>query len=155
MPATIYYDSDADLKVLQGKTIAILGYGSQGHAQAQNLRDSGLKVVVGQRWHGDVQLAVARGKTAVGVWCGSGEVVNGRVARLAERLERDPALAGSIGVNKLSNEGFVAVGTPLIRSWIAFANLICGFVEKNLALDDAHIREALDLIEVHEDARRP
>jgi len=49
VPATIYYDADADLKALAGKTIAIIGYGSQGHAQAQNLRDSGLKVVVAQR----------------------------------------------------------------------------------------------------------
>jgi ketol-acid reductoisomerase len=49
MAATIYYDNDADLSVLKGKTIAILGYGSQGHAQAQNLRDSGLNVIVGQR----------------------------------------------------------------------------------------------------------
>src|SRR5262245_24923238 len=49
MPATIYYDNDADLSFLKGKTIAILGYGSQGHAQAQNLRDSGCNVVVGQR----------------------------------------------------------------------------------------------------------
>ena len=49
MAATIYYDNDADLKDLDGKTIAILGYGSQGHAQAQNLRDSGLNVIVGQR----------------------------------------------------------------------------------------------------------
>ncbi len=49
MPATIYYDADADMSALQDKTIAILGYGSQGHAQAQNLRDSGCNVVVGQR----------------------------------------------------------------------------------------------------------
>lgn len=49
MAATIYYDNDADLKDLDGKTIAILGYGSQGHAQAQNLRDSGLNVIIGQR----------------------------------------------------------------------------------------------------------
>lgn len=49
MPATIYYDNDADLNDLSGKTIAILGYGSQGHAQAQNLRDSGLNVIIGQR----------------------------------------------------------------------------------------------------------
>jgi ketol-acid reductoisomerase len=49
MPATMYYDQDADLGLLKGKTIAILGYGSQGHAQAQNLRDSGCNVVVGQR----------------------------------------------------------------------------------------------------------
>lgn len=45
----IYYDNDADLTLLQGKTIAVLGYGSQGHAQAQNLKDSGLDVVVGLR----------------------------------------------------------------------------------------------------------
>ncbi|UUO06610.1 ketol-acid reductoisomerase [Blastopirellula sp. J2-11] len=49
MPAKIYYDNDADLSVLKDKTIAILGYGSQGHAQAQNLRDSGCNVVIGQR----------------------------------------------------------------------------------------------------------
>ena len=49
MPATIYYDKDADLAHLKGKTVAIIGYGSQGHAHAQNLRDSGVKVIVGQR----------------------------------------------------------------------------------------------------------
>jgi ketol-acid reductoisomerase len=46
MPAKVYYDSDANLDVLKGKKIAIIGYGSQGHAQAQNLRDSGLEVIV-------------------------------------------------------------------------------------------------------------
>ncbi len=45
----IYYDSDADLSVLEGKTVAILGYGSQGHAHALNLKDSGVEVVVGLR----------------------------------------------------------------------------------------------------------
>ena len=49
MAATIYYDKDADLNALKGKTVAIIGYGSQGHAQAQNLRDSGVNVVIGQR----------------------------------------------------------------------------------------------------------
>ncbi|RAV21164.1 ketol-acid reductoisomerase [Paenibacillus contaminans] len=49
MAVTLYYEKDADLSVLQGKTIAIIGYGSQGHAQAQNLRDSGLKVIIGLR----------------------------------------------------------------------------------------------------------
>ena len=45
--ARIYYDNDADLKLLQGKKVAIIGYGSQGHAHALNLRDSGVSVVVG------------------------------------------------------------------------------------------------------------
>ncbi len=62
MPATIYYDQDADLAVLKGKTIAIIGYGSQGHAHAQNLRDSGLNVIVGQRPGGpNYDLAVSHG----------------------------------------------------------------------------------------------
>jgi ketol-acid reductoisomerase len=45
----IYYDKDADLSKLQGKTVAILGYGSQGHAHALNLKDAGVDVVVGLR----------------------------------------------------------------------------------------------------------
>ncbi|MFA5536694.1 MAG: ketol-acid reductoisomerase [Bacillota bacterium] len=45
----VYYESDADLTMLAGKKIAILGYGSQGHAQAQNLNDSGIEVIVGLR----------------------------------------------------------------------------------------------------------
>src|SRR6201997_3811470 len=45
--ATVFYEKDANPNALKGKTIAILGYGSQGHAQAQNLRDSGYKVIVG------------------------------------------------------------------------------------------------------------
>ena len=45
----VYYDRDADLGVLQGKKVAVLGYGSQGHAHANNLRDSGVDVVVGLR----------------------------------------------------------------------------------------------------------
>ncbi|NLK65340.1 MAG: ketol-acid reductoisomerase [Tissierellia bacterium] len=43
----MYYDKDADLKVLDGKTVAIVGYGSQGHAHALNLKESGVNVVVG------------------------------------------------------------------------------------------------------------
>jgi ketol-acid reductoisomerase len=45
----MYYDNDADLNLLKGKKIAVMGYGSQGHAQAQNLHDSGLDVTVGLR----------------------------------------------------------------------------------------------------------
>ena len=58
----IYYDKDADLKNLKGKKIAIIGYGSQGHAQAQNLRDSGLDVIVSQRKGGEnYELALRHG----------------------------------------------------------------------------------------------
>ena len=45
--AEIYYDQDADLSLIQGKKVAIIGYGSQGHAHAQNLRDSGVQVKIG------------------------------------------------------------------------------------------------------------
>jgi ketol-acid reductoisomerase len=45
----MFYDDDADLSLLDGKTVAIIGFGSQGHAHAQNLRDSGVDVVVGLR----------------------------------------------------------------------------------------------------------
>ncbi|MDR2160883.1 MAG: ketol-acid reductoisomerase [Desulfovibrio sp.] len=65
----VYYEKDADLRVLEGRTIAIVGYGSQGHAHAQNLRDAGLNVIVAQRpgspnydlakEHGFAPLAVA------------------------------------------------------------------------------------------------
>lgn len=47
--ARMYYDADANLDFLKGKTIAVMGFGSQGHAQAQNLRESGLDVIVGIR----------------------------------------------------------------------------------------------------------
>ena len=45
--AKIYYDGDADLRLLEGRRVAVIGYGSQGHAHALNLRDSGVDVVVG------------------------------------------------------------------------------------------------------------
>ena len=45
--ATVFYQKDANPSALKGKTIAVFGYGSQGHAQAQNLRDSGYNVIIG------------------------------------------------------------------------------------------------------------
>jgi len=45
----VFYDKDADLSIIQGKTVAVIGYGSQGHAHANNLKDSGVNVVVGLR----------------------------------------------------------------------------------------------------------
>src|SRR5215204_3013266 len=45
--AKLYYDNDADLSLLTGKTIAVIGYGSQGHAHALNAKDNGMNVVIG------------------------------------------------------------------------------------------------------------
>ena len=45
--AKMYYDADADMELLRGKKIAVIGYGSQGHAHALNLKESGLEVIVG------------------------------------------------------------------------------------------------------------
>ena len=56
----VYYDDDADLSLLDGKTVAILGYGSQGHAHSLNLKDSGVDVVVGLR-EGSASVEKARG----------------------------------------------------------------------------------------------
>ncbi|MEN9554751.1 MAG: Ketol-acid reductoisomerase, partial [Planctomycetota bacterium] len=62
MAVKVYYEDDADLSHLKGKTISIIGYGSQGHAQAQNLRDSGCNVLVGQRPGGpNYDLAISHG----------------------------------------------------------------------------------------------
>jgi len=47
--AELFYDDDADLSIIQGKKVAVIGYGSQGHAHALNLRDSGVDVRVGLR----------------------------------------------------------------------------------------------------------
>ena len=61
MPAKVYSDKDADLSVLQNKTLAILGFGSQGHAHALNLKDSGLNVIVGL-YEGSKSIPVAKEK---------------------------------------------------------------------------------------------
>jgi ketol-acid reductoisomerase len=61
MPAKVYTDKDADLSVLQTKTLAVLGFGSQGHAHALNLKDSGLNVIVGL-YEGSKSIPVAREK---------------------------------------------------------------------------------------------
>ena len=47
----IYYDNDADINIIQGINVTIIGYGSQGHAHANNLNDSGVNVTVGQQLH--------------------------------------------------------------------------------------------------------
>src|SRR3989441_12111968 len=59
MPAKVYMDQDADASILQNKTLAVLGFGSQGHAHALNLKDSGLKVIVGL-YEGSKSIPVAK-----------------------------------------------------------------------------------------------
>ena len=49
MAVEMFYDDDADLSIIQGRKVGVIGYGSQGHAHAQNLNDSGVKVTVGLR----------------------------------------------------------------------------------------------------------
>jgi len=61
MPAKVYSDKDADLAVLQNKTLAVLGFGSQGHAHALNLKDSGLNVIIGL-YEGSKSIPVAKEK---------------------------------------------------------------------------------------------
>ena len=61
----MFYDDDADLTLLDGKTVAIIGYGSQGHAHALNLKDSGVDVVVGLRPDSS-SVAQAQGRGARG-----------------------------------------------------------------------------------------
>src|SRR4030095_9042154 len=61
MPAKVYTDQDADLNVLKNKTLAVLGFGSQGHAHALNLRDSGLDIIIGL-YDGSKSIPVAQQK---------------------------------------------------------------------------------------------
>jgi ketol-acid reductoisomerase len=61
MPAKVYTDKDADLKLFKNKTLAVLGFGSQGHAHALNLKESGCKVIIGL-YEGSKSIAVAREK---------------------------------------------------------------------------------------------
>lgn len=62
MSIKMYYDADSNSEILKGKTIAVIGYGSQGHAQAQNLRESGYNVIVSEREDSpNYKLAVAHG----------------------------------------------------------------------------------------------
>ncbi|MEQ8200088.1 MAG: ketol-acid reductoisomerase [Syntrophomonadaceae bacterium] len=71
--ARMYYDADANLDLLKGKTVAVMGFGSQGHAQAQNLHESGVNVVVGLRKPTDAatekewNLVIAAGITPMSV----------------------------------------------------------------------------------------
>ena len=76
MPAKVYTDKDADLGILKNKTLAVLGFGSQGHAHALNLKDSGCNVIIGL-YEGSKSIPVAQDK-------GFGVVPTGEAVRRAD-----------------------------------------------------------------------
>ena len=83
MPAKVYSDQHADLKYLQNKTLAVLGFGSQGHAHALNLKDSGCNVIIGL-YEGSKSIPVAKSHGFEVV--STAEAVRRAVAALPERL---------------------------------------------------------------------
>jgi len=112
MAIKVYYDRDGNKKVLEGKKVAIIGYGSQGHAQAQNLRDSGVEVIVAQRpGSRNYQLAKEHGFNPVSAYEASKEadivqlLVPDQVQRevyygeIAENMTSGKALVFSHGFN--------------------------------------------------------
>ncbi len=101
----MYYDDDADLDLLQGKTVAILGYGSQGHAHARNLKDSGVDVVVGLRE-------------------GSKSVEHAKAAGLEVTDIADAASRGDIVMVLLPDERHHDVYEESIKDGIAPGNLL-------------------------------
>ncbi len=100
----IYYEKDASLEPLKDKTIAILGYGSQGHAHALNLRDSGLNVIVGQRkGSANYDLAVKHGFEPVDAAeaCAKADVIMVLVPDHVQGDLYDKAIAPNLSAGKM------------------------------------------------------
>ena len=97
----VYYDRDADVNLIKGKRVAIIGYGSQGHAHAQNLRDSGVKVIVASSGlrNGCLDSASAGGCAICpavyrGFFC-DGDLLNSRPGPDDSRNSADGKIAGN------------------------------------------------------------
>src|SRR5260370_12812315 len=111
MPAKVYSDNDADLGVLQNKTLAVLGFGSQGHAHALNLKDSGLNVIIGL-YDGSKSIQVAKEKgfevvsTAEAVRRADVILVALQDTKQPAAYERDIAPNLAPGKTLLSSHGF-------------------------------------------------
>src|SRR6266566_5892426 len=111
MPAKVYTDKDADLSILNHKTLAVLGFGSQGHAHALNLKDSGLKVVIGL-YEGSKSIPVAQEKgfevvsTAEAVRRGDVIMVALPDTKQAAAYKKDIAPNLSAGKTLLFSHGF-------------------------------------------------
>ena len=111
MPAKVYSDKDADLSVLKNKTLAVLGFGSQGHAHALNLKDSGMKVIIGL-YEGSKSIPVAQEKgfevvsTAEAVRRGDVIMVALPDTKQAAAYKKDIAPNLSAGKTLLFSHGF-------------------------------------------------
>ena len=111
MPAKVYSDKDADLKQLQGKTLAVLGFGSQGHAHALNFKDSGCNVIIGL-YEGSKSKPVAESKGFEVVSTGEAVRRAGRDFRghsghqAAKAYEQDIAPNLAAGKTLLFSHGF-------------------------------------------------
>src|ERR671915_1414577 len=101
----MYYDDDADLGLLRGKTVAVIGYGSQGHAHSLNLKDSGVEVVVGLRPH-------------------SSSVDQARAAGLEVAAVADAASRGDVVMILVPDELHRQVWEQEVRDGIAPGNLL-------------------------------
>lgn len=125
MSIKVYYDKDADLSIIQSKTVAIIGYGSQGHAHSLNLKDSGVNVVVGLR-------------KGSGSWS-KAENAGLKVAEVAEAVKQADLvmiLAPDEGQKKIYDEQVV----PNIKQGAALAfahgfNIHFGLIEPRADLD--------------------
>ena len=125
MSIKVYYDKDADLSIIQSKTVAIIGYGSQGHAHSLNLKDSGVNVVVGLR-------------QGSGSWA-KAENAGLKVAEVADAVKQADLvmiLAPDEGQKKIYDEQVV----PNIKQGAALAfahgfNIHFGLIEPRADLD--------------------
>src|SRR5256712_8016262 len=111
MPAKVYTDKDADLSVLKSKTLAVLGFGSQGHAHALNLKDSGMNVIIGL-YEGSKSIPIAQEKgfevvsTAAAVRRGDVIFVALPDTKQAAAYQRDMAPNLNAGKTLLFSHGF-------------------------------------------------
>ena len=123
----MYYDDDADLTLLDGKTVAIIGYGSQGHAHAMNLKDSGVNVVVGLR-------------------SDSPSVAKAEAAGLTVLPVADAASAGDIVMMLVPDEKHREIWEADVRDGIAEGNLLLFGVEAIGDADERGMRNVLGTI---------
>ena len=99
--AEMFYDDDADLSIIQGKKVAVIGYGSQGHAHALNLRDSGV----------DVRVGLAEGsKSKAKVVDVSTDAMTIEATGNSDKLRALLDVLEPFGIKELVQSGMVAVG---------------------------------------------